>query len=522
MEHLELNVDFKKAIKFLENSNKNLFITGRAGTGKSTLLHYFCENTKKKVAVLAPTGVAALNVSGQTIHSFFGFKPNVTLNSISKVLFNDDSKNLYKIINTIIIDEISMVRVDLLDCIDKFLRLNRDRTNVPFGGVQMVFIGDLYQLPPVITYREKSIISKIYKTPYFYSAKVFENLQMEFIELTKVYRQKDSAFIELLTRVRNNSISDSDLALLNTRVIEYGADRLDDSMGIYLTTTNKLAAAINSERLGAISEKLYTFDGTIEGEFGEENFPTLINLKLKVGAQVMLINNDIYGRWVNGTIGNVLDFKKDDDGNDFIVVQLKDTTIVDIYPYKWNIYRYSVENGKLNSEVLGSFIQYPLMLAWAITIHKSQGKTFDNVVLDIGDGAFSCGQIYVALSRCKSLEGIILKRAILRKHIWSDFRVVDFITKYQYRKSEEKMSNSQKIDIIRRAIDNNFLLEIIYLKTNDTKTKRLIKPLKIDEMEYCGKSFKGFQAFCMLRNENRIFRIERILEIKEVKESEIY
>ena len=518
MQFIDINAEFKHAVDLLENTYKNVFITGRAGTGKSTLLNYFCKFTKKKFVVIAPTGVAALNVGGQTIHSFFGFRPNVTLADIAKLPFESNSENIYKIVETIVIDEISMVRADLLDCVDAFLKLNGRKAEAPFGGIQVVFIGDLYQLPPVITGSDKALIAGLYETPYFYSAKVFEDLKMELVELTKVYRQRESTFIELLTNIRNNSVTDEELELLNTRVRPEKTNSFSEELGVYLTTTNRAAAQVNSERLAEIKKKLHRFSGTIEGEFDEKSLPASIHLKLKVSAQVMMVNNDAYGRWVNGTLGVVKSIKKDGDGNKFINVQLESGNKVDIYPHTWNIYHYYAENGTLCSEVVGTFTQYPLILAWAITIHKSQGKTFDNVIIDIGDGTFACGQIYVALSRCRRLEGIILKKAITKKHIWTDYRVVNFLTKYQYKKAEEKISNSQKTEIIKKAIENRLLLEIVYLKPDDKKSRRIIKPLAISEMEYCGRKYLGFQAFCTLRNEKRVFKIERILEIKEIEE----
>jgi ATP-dependent exoDNAse (exonuclease V) alpha subunit len=516
LQSIDINEEFKHAINLLEDTNRNVFITGRAGTGKSTLLNYFCNYTKKKFVVLAPTGVAALNVGGQTIHSFFGFKPNVTLSDISKIYFDDDKNNIYKLIDILIIDEISMVRADLLDCIDAFLRINGLYQNKAFGGVQVIFIGDLYQLPPVVKGDEKRIIEGIYKSPYFYSAKVFDNLEMEFIELVKIYRQSDSTFIELLNAIRNNSVTDKDLELLNERVKPIDLVDGDDSLYVYLTTTNKVASKINNERLAALKKKNHTFKGIIEGDFDEKSLPSAIDLKLKLGSQVMMVNNDPFGGWVNGSLGNVAAFKKDDKGNKYVVVKLGNNQLVNVYPHTWNIYHYFAENGIIKSDIVGKFTQYPLILAWAITIHKSQGKTFDRVIIDIGNGAFACGQVYVALSRCTSLEGIILKKAITKNHIWTDFRVMHFLTKYQYKKAEEKLSKTEKIEIINRAIEKELFLEIVYLKPDDKKSRRVIKPLAISNMEYKGKKYTGFQAFCTLRNENRIFRIERILEIKEI------
>lgn len=513
MKNIEINEQFKRALDLMENTDKNVFITGRAGTGKSTLLEYFRTNTRKRVVVLAPTGVSALNVKGQTIHSFFKFKPDITPALVKKIKTKKE-ENIYQNIDMIIIDEISMVRADLLDCVDRFLRLNGPSSRKPFGGIQMVFIGDLYQLPPVVTGSEKSAFSSFYKTPYFYSAKVFESFDMEFIELEKVYRQHDPYFIELLNSIRNKSITEEQLELLNKRVFPDFEPSPHDFY-VYLVTTNEHAEKVNNRQLQKLRGRTYTFHGYIEGEFGREYLPTSIELKLKVGAQIMMVNNDSLGRWVNGSIGRVIDIVQIDKEK-VIIAELNDGSIVEILPYTWEIFRFYAENEELKSEVVGTFTQFPLILAWAVTIHKSQGKTFEKVVIDIGRGAFAHGQVYVALSRCTTLEGIVLKKPISKKHIWMDWKVVDFLTKYQYKKAEEGLPMDEKIKIIEDAIKNRNTLEIVYLKPNDEKSKREIIPEFLGEMEYQGKKYLGVRAFCRKRNEERTFRVDRILEIKEL------
>lgn len=511
---IELNDQFRRALDLMEHTGKSIFVTGRAGTGKSTLLNYFRRTTKKKIAVLAPTGVAALNIKGQTIHSFFRFKPSITLEQIRRLRFSDDKSNIYKKLDAIVVDEISMVRADLLDCVDAFLRLNGPRADRAFGSIQMVFIGDLYQLPPVVTGTEKEVFRSVYETPYFYSARVFDSLGMEFVELEKVYRQHDEGFINLLNSIRNNSITEEGLDLLNQRYIP----EFEPSPGdfyVYLTTVNKLADEINSRELAKLDSRLHNFAGSIEGKFSAEYLPTAIDLEVKVGAQVMMVNNDAYGRWANGSIGKTIDIIRDDNDEHIIVAELADGETVDITPYTWEIFRFFAEEGQLHSEVIGRFRQYPLMLAWAVTIHKSQGKTFDKVIIDIGRGAFTHGQTYVALSRCTTLGGIVLKKPILKKHIWTDYKVVDFLTKYQYKKAEQSYPVNDKLEMIKRAIGNKAALQIVYLKPNDEKTSRIIRPEMVGEMEYRGKKYLGMQAFCMKRNEERTFRIDRILEIKE-------
>ncbi len=511
---IEINEEFKKALDLLENTSKNVFITGRAGTGKSTLLEYFRNKTSKKVVVLAPTGVAAVNVKGETIHSFFGFKPDVTLKKIKKVKSQKLSQ-IYREIDTIIIDEISMVRADLLDCVDKFLRLNGKEPDLPFGGIQMVFIGDLYQLPPVVVNKEREIFNSFYESYYFFDAKVFENFEMEFIELQKVYRQKDEQFIKLLNAIRNNTISEKELEIINQKVNpDIDLNNLD--YYIYLTSTNKLATEINQAQLERINSELHIYKGVIEGKFDDKHLPTDLELRIKSGAQVMLLNNDPYGRWVNGTIARVVEIIPENSGEDVIMVELPEGNIEEVHPYKWELFHFQLnpKTGNLEAKVIGHFIQYPLKLAWAITIHKSQGKTFDRVIIDVSGGIFACGQIYVALSRCRNLEGIILKKPIKKKHIFMDRKIVNFITKYQYKISERDLPIEEKIKIINQAIEKDNLLRITYLKPNDEKTNRIIKPLRVGEMSYLDKSFLGVEAFCYDREDVRVFRVDRILEME--------
>lgn len=517
MKGIELNEEFKKALDLLENTSRNIFITGRAGTGKSTLLEYFRNTTRKKTVFLAPTGVSAVNIRGETIHSFFGFKPNITLDKIKKIKFRKKSE-IYRKIETIVIDEISMVRADLLDCMDKFLRLNRENLTQPFGGVQMVFIGDLYQLPPVILNKEREVFSSYYRSGYFFDARVFKNIEMEFIELEKIYRQKDQEFIRILNAIRNNTVRDEDLNILNKRV---KPDLKIEELNyyIYLTTTNKLASRINQMQLKKIKSRVYTFDGKIRGEFDKSYLPAEYELKIKIGAQVMLLNNDEYGRWINGTIAKVVDIREDKLNRKVIYVELPAGNIEEVKPYKWEIFHFQLnpQTQLLEAKSMGEFVQYPLKLAWAITIHKSQGKTFERVVIDISGGIFAYGQVYVALSRCRSLEGIILTRPIKKKHIFMDKKIVDFLTRYQYKISERDLPLSEKIKIIKRAIENDQSIQITYLKTNDEKSKRIIKPLKVGRMNYAGKEFTGIEAYCFRRNEMRIFRVDRILKIEDAK-----
>ena len=510
---IEMNTEFRQALELMEKTSKNVFITGRAGTGKSTLLEYFRGKTTKKVALLAPTGVAALNIRGQTIHSFFRFGPGITINRIEK--YKGKNENLYKKLEIIIIDEISMVRADLLDCIDKFLRLNRE-SKKPFGGVQIVFIGDLYQLSPIVNGKERELFRNRYKSQYFFDADVFQDLEMEFIELEKIYRQKDIEFISILNAIRSNLAGEEELRELNMRVNPEFEKKTDDFY-IYLTTTNMLSEEINNRELKKLKGKSFNYTGKLKGNFDKGSLPAPLDLNVKTGSQVMLLNNDSSDRWVNGSIGKITAIEEDG-----IIVKLSDGEEVEVDPHKWELYKmhYDKEKDSLESEVLGSFTQFPMKLAWAVTIHKAQGKTFDKVIIDIGSGTFCHGQVYVALSRCTTLEGIILKKPIEKKHIFMDWKVVKFLTKYQYGKSEKKCSLEDKIRIIKKAIRDNSKLDIVYLKASDVKSRRTIKPISVGEQEYMGRTYQGLEAFCLKRNANRMFRVDRILEISRTNQAQ--
>lgn len=420
---LELSPDFKYALDAIEKSDKHLFITGRAGTGKSTLLQLFRNTTRKKVVVLAPTGVAALNVGGQTIHSFFNF-PGKPLQR--KDIRRRKNHKLYKKIEVLVIDEISMVRADLLDSIDYFLRVNRDNIIDPFGGVQIVFFGDLFQLPPVVSSdAERSYFESFYDTPYFFSAKVFaDDFRVETVELRKAYRQESRHFLRLLEAVRLNQIDYDDLEDLNDR---YHPTFQSEDFYITLSPRNAVVDQINQRELKRIDQPELTFVASVTGNFQARLFPTEPALQLKLGSQVMFVKNDPKRQFVNGTIGKII--KIDEDNIRVLVEDKNGTRHIDAEKLEWEIQRYALDKedeSKITSEVVGTFKQYPLKLAWAITIHKSQGKTFDKVIIDLGRGAFEHGQTYVALSRCRTLEGIVLKQKIQPKDIMVDDRIIDY------------------------------------------------------------------------------------------------
>lgn len=512
---LEFTPEFGRTLELLEYTDKSVFITGRAGTGKSTLLDYFRNNTRKKVVVLAPTGVAALNVSGQTIHSFFAFRPDITLDRVKKL--SAMKQALIKNLDAVIIDEISMVRADLLDCVDRALRINRDFPDLPFGGVQMIMIGDLYQLPPVVTTSEKAAFSLHYDSPYFFSARAFNdpNFELEFVELEKVFRQKEANFLELLNAIRNRSVSEEQLTELNARC-QPDFVPPEEEFYITLTSTNEAADRINEDKLERLPGAVRRYTGVISGDFDPESLPTGRMLTVKEGAQVMLLNNDPYGRWRNGSLGRVEEIMEAEDQPDVIMVRLMDDSLVDVLPHRWEIFEfeYDRKKKKIISRVVGTFTQYPLRLSWAVTIHKSQGKTFDRVVVDIGRGAFAHGQVYVALSRCTSFGGLVLKKPIKKSHILMDYRVVKFLTQFQYRKAEERLPVEVKRQIIKEAIKKKKLLEITYLKPDDTRSRRLVRPTSLAMMDYRGRTFEALVAYCHLRKEERHFRLDRILELK--------
>ncbi len=420
---LELNADFKYALDLLEKTNKSLFITGRAGTGKSTLLQLFRNTSRKKIAVLAPTGIAALNVKGQTIHSFFGFPPRLLS---SRDIKKTRKHKLYKALDLIIIDEISMVRADLLDAINLFLQKNRE-VPIPFGGLQMVFIGDLFQLPPIIaTEFEKDLFEFNYDSPYFFSAKVFDlPFEIEMLELRKIYRQENRHFLRLLEAVRLNQTDWDDLEDLNER---FDPNFEQSEFYVTLSPRNAKVNQINKRELANLDSPEFSYPSTIKGNFDPRLYPTDANLHLRVGAQVMFIKNDYEnGKYVNGTIGKVTELKVDT--VKVLVEESNRQEELELNRAEWEILKYKQSKddpNQIDAEVLGTFEQYPLKLAWAVTIHKSQGKTFEKVIIDMGKGAFVHGQTYVALSRCRTLEGIVFKQKLQLRDIMVDERVVEF------------------------------------------------------------------------------------------------
>lgn len=413
------NEAFLRALYFLEMSTRSMFITGKAGTGKSTLIKLFTKFTKKKVLILAPSGISAINAGGQTIHSFFGFPLRPILPGDKEIRrFRKDSYQLdvVKNVDTIIIDEISMVRADLLDAIHFSLALNTGVKNAAFGGKQIVLIGDPFQLPPVVNDDAKEVISYLFPSPYFFDAMSFSRRYIEMIELQKVYRQNDDVFLKILNKIRLNDCYEKDLVLLNQRFYPKYQPANEDYI-ITLCTTNKTADFINKQRLERLDGEIYMYEGIVEGNFPSNNLPTDLELNLKVGAQVIFIRNDFQGRWVNGTLAKVVSLTADT-----VDVMLENGDVHELEAHEWENkkYKWDLEKGKIDQEILGTFTQFPLKLAWAITIHKSQGLTFDKAIIDIGRGTFAHGQLYVALSRCRSLKGVALRQKLSPSEIIVD------------------------------------------------------------------------------------------------------
>lgn len=408
------NPDFQKALELLTMTDANVFLTGKAGTGKSTFLRYICTHLRKNHVVLAPTGVAAVNVGGVTIHSFFQMPlrpvppddPEYSVRSLARGgRLSREKKKLIRELELIVIDEVSMVRCDMIDYIDRVLRAVRNRRHEPFGGVQLLLVGDVFQLEPVVTSDTRNVLSRYYPDFFFFNARVYNQVSLVSVELRKIYRQSDKSFIRMLDRFRVNRATDDDFRILNSRVRPFSSVVSDDSegFGIVLTARRDTASAINSAHMDSLPSEEIVFEGEIEDDFPDNLLPTDLSLVLKKDAQVMLIRNDKGRRWVNGTLAKIREISERG-----ITVELEDGRVEDVEKETWEniVYTYDDKERRVKEDVLGRFTQYPLKAAWALTIHKSQGLTFSRVTIDMGGGAFSAGQTYVALSRCRSLEGL--------------------------------------------------------------------------------------------------------------------
>lgn len=468
----------QNALQIIQFTRRSLFLTGKAGTGKSTFLRHIAATTKKKNIILAPTGIAAINVGGSTLHSFFKLPFHPLLPTDSRysprnirdtLKYNTEKINILREVELIIIDEVSMVRADIIDFIDKVLRIYNRNMREPFGGKQLLLVGDIYQLEPVVREEDRKLLSPFYPDNFFFDAKIFQQMQLVSIELKKVYRQTDPVFIDILDHIRTSQIRTTDLASLNKRV---GAELNtgDSKLSITLSTRRDTVDYINQQQLDLLPGEATLFRGSIEGDFPESSLPTPIELYLKTGAQIIFIKNDTDHRWVNGTLGTVIGFDDDDEPKIFVRTEEGDDVLVE--PAAWSNMRYHFNDKekKIEEEEIGRYLQYPIRLAWAITVHKSQSLTFKQVNIDFTGGVFAGGQTYVALSRCTSLEGIRLQEPLRASEVFVRNEVKQFARNYNnqgviHSALQQSQADKQYWDAIQafdrgdmqQALDNFFL-----------------------------------------------------------------
>ena len=460
LQNIDLNnPEFQDAWDVLQRTHRSVFLTGKAGTGKSTFLKFIRDNIKKKTVVLAPTGIAAVNVGGQTMHSFFKipFKPMVPDDPdysnparMRKMLrYTKEKVKLIQQLELIIIDEISMVRADIIDFVDRVLRVYSGNMREPFGGKQLLLVGDIFQLEPVVTHDTRDILRRYYKNFFFFNARAFDQINLVPIELRKIYRQSDNDFIALLDRVRINRATATDIARLNQRC-NPDYQEINDEFVITLASRRDTVDSINDEHTKALKTPEHVYEGAIEGDFPDNSLPTAYYLALKEGAQVIFIRNDKEGRWYNGTIGRITRLNENS-----VYVALETGEEMRVEPEIWEnvLYTYNEKEKKVEEKVLGSFSQIPIKPAWALTVHRSQGLTFNRVVIDFAGGAFTGGQTYVALSRCTSLEGITLLKPLSERDIIVHMAVVDFSRQFNNRQLiNEAMEQERANQLYRRAI----------------------------------------------------------------------
>ncbi len=504
------NAEQKNALELITYTRQSVFLTGRAGTGKSTFLKNLCESTKKKFVVLAPTGIAAINAGGVTLHSFFKLPfrpmlpddPDLDLRGgriFDFFKYRKEHRKIIREVELIIIDEISMVRADTIDTIDRILRVYSENMREPFGGKQMVFVGDIFQLEPVVAGDSRDIIRRFYPNAFFFSARVFRETTLVPIEFTKIYRQKDPEFITLLDNIRDGKIPKESVNLLNNRVMP-DFESSDDEMYITLATRRDNVDFINERRLAMLSTQEYVSQGVIDGDFPEGSLPTALQLVLKEGAQVMFIHNDVEfpRRWVNGSLGTVSQI--DADGNVFVLMEDGREFLVELNTWRNYRYRYNEQEQRIEEEIIGTFTQLPLKAAWAITIHKSQGLTFSRVVVDFTGGVFAGGQAYVALSRCTSLQGIVLKKSIEAGDVFVRPEIMQFSKRFNDARLLEKamkeadadryyaesnrlfdqMNFGEAIDVFIRAIRSRYDMEKPLVKRFIRRKLNVIASLKAE------------------------------------------
>lgn len=537
LQDVEVNEDFQKALHLIEEGNESLFITGKAGTGKSTLLRYFRGITSKTIAVIAPTGIAAVNVGGQTIHSFFGFPARLI---DPKELRSGRNADVLRRLRTLVIDEISMVRADLMDGIDYALRVIRNKRNIAFGGVQVIMIGDLFQLPPVVREPEiKDYLANHYGGAYFFNAPVFTQRPFAMVELQKIYRQTDGRLVSLLNYIREGRLENAEvLEILKGRVCKFQELPNGGEEYVTLTTTNEAASRTNAAFMKRLSGPAHTFNAIVSGKFDVSSFPTDSSLLLKVGARVMMLRNDPNKRWVNGSLGIISEISP---------ARLKVViggNAYEVERHTWeNVkYDYNPSEDRIEPHIIGTFQQYPLRLAWAITIHKSQGHTLDRVYIDLGSGAFAHGQTYVALSRCRTLNGIALARPVFESDVIFDEAIYGY--RNVFSSLEDRFDNSTKSltfpspskpgskelsspqgdiissenvrSIVSQAFFQKHRLSIEYKKPGfqggqSETTQREIDVYAVGE--------KYLDAYCHLRQDRRIFKLERIASARILTQS---
>ena len=496
---MEKNQELRNAWDFVEHTGISIFLTGKAGTGKTTFLRALKEHSNKRNVIVAPTGVAAMNAGGMTIHSFFQlplspFVPNANIKN--RFDYSKEKRKIMRTLDLLIIDEISMVRADVLDAIDSVLRRFRE-PNKPFGGVQLLMIGDLQQLTPVVTPTEEELLQRYYDTPYFFGSKALRSINYVTIELTHVYRQQDETFITLLNNIREGNVSENDLQRLNQRYDPTFQPK-QGSDYIRLTTHNRMAESYNEDQLRNLPTRAYTFSAETEGNFPEYNYPTDFNLTLKVGAQVMFIRNDNIGRFYNGRIGHITYV----DNEKISVLCPGDEEPFDVEAETWENTKYTLneKTKQIEAEVQGTFKQYPLRLAWAITIHKSQGLTFEHAIID-AQASFASGQVYVALSRCKSLEGLVLASPIGNAAIINDSRVSDYIS----HQTEEAQKSISVLPTLKEEYYRQLLIEMFNF--NDLKVYEVALFRVLTEFFFKYTKINALHKMALSDLENRVIGV---------------